>query len=65
MASRHQNGDERRFAPRRPHDAVFLSLDSRQCGFGDFSAHPLPPYRVTPGRTTWSVVIRAAQTKTR
>ena len=57
--SRHQLGDERRFAPLRPHEAVFLDLDIGESGFGDFSALPLPQYRFAVERKRWRVEISA------
>ena len=56
--ARHQLGDERRFAPLRPHRAVFLELDVGENGFGDFSSLPLPEYLFTTGPKRWCVEVR-------
>lgn len=55
--SRHQSGDERRFAPLRPHDEVFLELDACTNGLGDFSAPPEEQCRVPPGPHRWTIEI--------
>lgn len=51
--SRHQKGDERRYAPLVPHDAVFLNLDPLVSGLGDFTAMPLNKYSVDDAATSW------------
>lgn len=56
--ARHQSGDERRYAPLRPHDAVFLDLDVGESGFGDFSALPLAPYRFAVEPKKWRVRVQ-------
>ncbi|MCQ2389611.1 MAG: DUF4981 domain-containing protein, partial [Kiritimatiellae bacterium] len=51
--ARHQSGDERRYAPLRPHPAVFLDLDVGQSGLGDFSYFPRDDARFPAGRKRW------------
>ena len=48
-------------APLVPHDAVFLNLDLRQSGFGDFnkSALPMEKYRFRVQRERWTVELSA------
>lgn len=55
--SRHQSHDQRRFAPLRPHDVVFLEFDPYVNGLGDFVAPPMEQYRVPPGAHRWTVEI--------
>jgi beta-galactosidase len=61
--SRHQSHDQRRFAPLRPHDAVFLEFDPYVNGLGDFVAPPMEQYRVPPGAHRWTVEIAPAAKK--
>ena len=53
--SRHQSHDQRRFAPLRPHDTVFLEFDPYVNGLGDFVAPPMERYRVPAGAHRWTV----------
>ena len=58
--SRHQSRETRRYAPLRPHDAVFVDLDVAELGLGDFAMMPLDPYLTGHGRRTWTVELRGA-----
>ena len=55
--SRHQKGDERRYAPLVPHDAVFVNLDPLVSGLGDFSYMPLDKYRFDDSTASWTETI--------
>ena len=55
--SRHQKGDERRYAPLVPHDAVFVNIDPLVSGLGDFSYLPLEKYRFDDAAAEWTETI--------
>ena len=61
--SRHQSHDQRRFAPLRPHNAVFLEFDPYVNGLGDFVAPPMECYRVPSGAHRWTVEITPVMKK--